>query len=409
MDNVLFERGFQLFQVKKYNEAIRYLQEGLQKDPEDYLSKNLLIKCYLELEDYQKAESLNELLISEYPNEDDLFYNRSVIERHNENNTEAKKAIDEAIRLNPYEPDYFGYKGFLFLESKQYQPSLNYANKGLELDPNNVLCLNVRAQALTKLKRKEEAQETIGNTLNQDPEGSFSHANVGWVQLEHGNHKEAMTHFKESLKNDPTSRYAQEGMLEAIKAKNFVYRGYLKYAFWMSNKSSKNQFAFIIGLFIVYRILVKVLESSGNENMAYIVIIPYLIFVLGGWIVDPLSNMILRFNSFGKYLLTNKQKVSGVVFFILLVLGTFSIVSYFIWGHVLLFLISISFFASIIPASKGILVDNRLTKIVSFAIVGYTFFMGFFGFLFIKNLFWLGASVPLGVVAYTWIYGLLKE
>ncbi|WP_438422582.1 tetratricopeptide repeat protein [Aquimarina macrocephali] len=409
MEDALFERGLQFFQVKRYEEAIKTLKEGLQREPENYFAKSLLVRCYIELNDYKKAGELNELLISQYPNEDELFYNQSAIAWHNENKPKAIDSISTAISLNPYYADYFGYKGLIFLESKNYQQSLSFTNEGLELDPNNVLCLNVRAQALTKLNRKDEAQETISNTLNQDPEGSFSHANVGWVQLEQGNHVEAMSHFKESLKNDPNSRYAQEGMLEAIKAKNFIYRTYLKYAFWISNMKTKNQWFFIIGIYLLYRFLVKSIQFSDYPYLVFLIIVPYLLFALGGWIIEPLSNMILLFHSYGKYLLDKNDKLSGVIFFSCLMISSCSIILYFSLDLDIFLLTAVSSLCSIIPLSKGALKLDKLSRIVSYVIGATVFLAGIIGPFFYTDLVFLGTISILGMVAYTWVGNFLKD
>ncbi|MCK8522800.1 tetratricopeptide repeat protein [Aquimarina sp. D1M17] len=409
MEDAIFERGFQLFQLKRYQDAINSLKEGLQREPENYFAKSLLVRCYIELDNFEVAEKLNESLLSQFPNEDELFYNRSAIKWHNKDLAKAIEAIDEAIRLDPYRADYFGYKGMILLESKDYQEGLATANDGLELDPNNVLCLNVRAQTLTKLKRNEEAQETINNTLHQDPEGSFSHANVGWVQLEQGNHVDAMHHFKESLKNDPNSRYAQEGMLEAIKAKNFVYRAYLKYAFWISNMKTQNQWFFIIGIYIVYRFLVKSVQFSQYPYLVFLIIVPYLLFALGGWIIGPLSNMILLFHSYGKYLLDKNDKLSGMIFFSCLLVSILSFGLFFGLGQDVFLLISVSALCAIIPLAKGALKEDKYSKIISFAIGAIIICAGLIGPFFTTDLMFLGTVSLLGLVAYTWIGNFLKN
>ncbi|WP_299214524.1 tetratricopeptide repeat protein [uncultured Aquimarina sp.] len=409
MENVFFERGFQLFQIGKFDKALRSLQEGLQSDPESYLAKSLIVRCYLELDDFEKGNKMNNLLISQYPNEDELFYNKSVIARHNENRQKALEAINEAISLDPYNPDYFGYKGLMLLESKDFNESLACANEGLELNPNNILCLNVRAQTLTKLNRKQEAQETIGNTLHQDPEGSFSHANVGWVQLEQGNHEKAMHHFKESLKNDPTSRYAKDGMLESIKSKNFVYRLFLKYAFWVSKMKEGKQWFFIIGLYLAYRFIVVLLSKTDYPYLAYFVIVPYLLFALGGWIIGPLSNAILLFNSYGKYLLEQKDKISGILFSSLSSLSICSFLLFYILDKGSWFLIGISAVCSIIPLSTSALIDKRSSKYISYVIGIVILLAGFLGPLFTDSITTPMMVSIFGLVGYSWVGNALKD
>jgi hypothetical protein len=53
------------------------------------------------------------------------------------------------------------------------------------------------------LGRKGEAGSTIDGTLSREPENSFSHANKGWTLLEQGRRKEALAHFRESLRLEP--------------------------------------------------------------------------------------------------------------------------------------------------------------------------------------------------------------
>ncbi|GAA4106459.1 hypothetical protein GCM10022393_00870 [Aquimarina addita] len=409
MENVFFERGFQLFQVRKYAEALKSLQEGLQREPEHYTAKSLVVRCFVELKEYKKAEELNERLISQYPIEDELFFNRSSLALQRDDIKTALAAITEAIVLDPYNADYFGYKGYILLGEKEYIESLSSADEGLALDPNNVLALNVRAQALTKLNRKEEAQETIGNTLHQDPEGSFSHASVGWVQLEQGNYKDAMNHFKESLKSDPTSRYAQNGMLEAIKAKNFVYRSYLKYAFWISNMKTKNQWFFIIGIYLVYRFLVKAVEFTEYPYLVILIIVPYLLFALGGWIIGPLSSMILLFHSHGKFLLDTKDKASGLLFFSCVLLAVVCTALFFGLGYEVFLLIVVSALCAIIPLTQGVLIEKKSSKLISLGIGGVILLAGLIGPLFHEDLYFLGMISIIGLVAYTWIGNFLKN
>jgi len=409
MENVFFERGFQLFQIGRYDQALKSLQEGLQSDPENYLAKSLLVRCYLELNDFEKGKQMNELLISQYPNEDELFYNRSVIAWHNKRKKVALEAISEAISIDPYNADYFGYKGLMFLESKDFQESLSFANEGLEINPNNVLCLNVRAQTLTKLNRKEEAEETVGNTLHQDPEGSFSHANVGWVLLEQGNHEKSMHHFRESLKNDPTSRYAKDGMLESIKAKNFIYRAYLKYAFWVSNMKEGKQWGFIIGLYVAYRLIVGLLSKTDYPYLAYFVIIPYLLFALGGWIIGPLSSAILLFNPNGKYLLEQKDKISGALFFSLFSISVISFLLFFTLNESGWFLIGISSICSVIPLSSSPLIKKKSSKLISYCIGIVILLGGFVGPLFTNDITILMMVSIFGLVGYSWIGSFLKK
>ena len=185
----------------------------------------------------------------------------------------------------------------------------------MEIDSENLLGLNTRSKALLKLNRSQESFDTIKGALRENPNNAYTHANYGWGLLEKGDHKKALVHFKESLKNNPNFTYAQSGMLEAIKAANPIYKLFLKYSFWMSKLTSKYQWGVIIGFYIGYRVLDTI--SKNNEALR-----PYLSPLLIGlalvafstWVLTPISNLFLRFNPYGQLLLDkNKKKSSNLV------------------------------------------------------------------------------------------------
>jgi Tfp pilus assembly protein PilF len=75
--------------------------------------------------------------------------------------------------------------------------------RGLERSPEDVPCTNMRAMALVRLNRRDEAGATIATALARNPEIAFSHANQGWTLLHQGDHRRAIEHFREALRLDP--------------------------------------------------------------------------------------------------------------------------------------------------------------------------------------------------------------
>ena len=118
-------------------------------------------------------------------------------------------------------------------------------------DPENVFCLNTKSTAQLKLGHEEEAFQTVEGALNEDPEDSYTHTNYGWGLLQSGDVPKALHHFKEALRLDPSNNNARSGMIEALKAKYWFYKKFLSYQFWMQKKSSKFQWGFIIGIYIL--------------------------------------------------------------------------------------------------------------------------------------------------------------
>ena len=65
---------------------------------------------------------------------------------------EAQAAIMEAIRLNPYDADYFAILASLHLRASRWREALAVADQGLAVEPEHALCTNLRAQALVRLE-----------------------------------------------------------------------------------------------------------------------------------------------------------------------------------------------------------------------------------------------------------------
>jgi tetratricopeptide (TPR) repeat protein len=189
---------------------------------------------------------------------------------------------------------------------------LNLADEALQLDPENLLALNTRSTALIKLNQKQESFKTIKEALKEDPTNPYTHSNYGWGLLETGYYNKALEHFREALKNDPNHENARAGMVEALKAKYLIYKLFLKYAFWINKLSRRKQWFFIIGLYLL-TLYIHALSLKNTDEINIYTPIYYLFFLLtfSTWVIMPLSNLFLRLNSFGKYLLDEEEKMNS--------------------------------------------------------------------------------------------------
>lgn len=329
-DDKRYEKAQILIQQQKYKEAEQLLSSVLGEDPNNIYYLGLLAEVNLQLDKPDAAKQLIDSAIGISPDVPLLYYVRSRIALHQNNWEAAEKHINEAIALDPYDADYFALKAHITLGKKQFSEALHLADRALEIDPENLLALNTRSTALNKLDRSEESFETIEGALREDPNNAYTHANYGWALLEQGNHKKALEHFKESLRNNPNFEYAQSGMLEAIKASNPVYRVFLKYSFWMANLTSKYQWGVIIVFFIGIRAL-RSFARSNETLQPYLtpIIVVLSLVAFSTWIINPISNLFLRFNTYGQLLLDKKEKTSSNLVAASLGIFLISIVLYF--------------------------------------------------------------------------------
>jgi tetratricopeptide (TPR) repeat protein len=167
---------------------------------------------------------------------------------------DAYRAVQEALRLDPADADSFALLSSIELARNRWLAALEAAEQALALNAEHVGAANLRAMALVRLGRKAEAMESVDYALGRAPDNAFSHANQGWNRLHQNDPLKAQEHFREALRLDPNLDYAREGMLEALKARNPVYRIMLAYFLWLGRQSSRFQWAFIIGIFFGGRV-----------------------------------------------------------------------------------------------------------------------------------------------------------
>lgn len=224
----------------------------------------------------------------------------------------ARKSIEEAIRLDPSEADYLSLLAAIQVDERRWPAALEAAERGLQLDPEHVGCANLRAMALVRLGRKDEAGATIEAALAKAPEEATTHANMGWTLLQRGDQQRALEHFREALRLDPESEWARAGIVEALKAQNFIYALMLKYFLWMAKFPPGTQWAIILGGYFGFRLTSGM--ATANPGLATILLslkIAYIVFALMTWLAQPLFNLLLRLNRFGRLALSREQIVAS--------------------------------------------------------------------------------------------------
>jgi len=162
--------------------------------------------------------------------------------------------------------------------------------------------------ALTQLGRRAEAGETIQTALGREPDNALSHANMGWTLLHQGEPRRAMQHFQESLRLDPNLEWARQGIVEALKAHNVLYRPMLRYFLWMSRLSPGVRIGVIVGLYFAFRLLRTVTREMPQWTpyvMPFIVV--YIAFVLLTWTAGSVFNLLLRLHPVGRYALSAEE------------------------------------------------------------------------------------------------------
>lgn len=306
------DRALLLLQQSRHELAEKELRRALAEEPVDPTAHALLSLCLCEQKRWDEATAEAQHAIHLSPAMAYAHFVLAKVLASRGRPEEARSAITEAIRLSPEDADYWNLLAAIHLELRQWTESLAAAERGLQMDAEHQGCLNVRAMALVRLGRRREAGQTIEAALARDPEDALTHANEGWRLLHTGEAQKALEHFREALRLEPTLEWARLGIVEAMKARNIVYRWMLRYFLWMARLSPAVQWGLVFGAWMGQRFLRGLAKAYPPlAPWVWPVVYVYLGFVALTWLAEPLSNLALRMSRFGRLALSREQTITS--------------------------------------------------------------------------------------------------
>jgi tetratricopeptide (TPR) repeat protein len=302
------QRALLLFEQSRPELAEAELRQTLAREPDEPRAHALLALCFAKRELFQEATREAQQAVHLAPDLPFAHYALAHVYHDRNRNAEALAAISEALRLDPADADYLSLLAAIHISEKHWTEALAAAERGLQADSEHIGCTNLRAVALVQLGRKGEAGATIDAALSRNPENAVTHANQGWTLLHRGDPKKALEHFREALRLDPDNEWARAGIVEALKAQHLIYAVMLRYFLWMSRLSSRAQWGVVLVGYFGNQLLGSVART--NPQLAPWVLplrIVYVVFALLTWTADPLFNLLLRLNRYGRLALSSEQ------------------------------------------------------------------------------------------------------
>lgn len=307
------QRGWLLAQQGRAELAERELRLALAEDPYD-ADTHALLALVLAEQEPRRAEALEEARAAVGLAPDDPFphYAEARVHLEAERWDDALRAAEQAIRIDSDDAGHYVVLSAAHLGRRRWREALDAADDALAIDPTHTGAANLRATALVHLGRRDEAGAALQGALARDPENSHTHANQGWALLHRGDRAAALGHFREALRLDPQSEWAREGLVEALKARNPLYAGMLRYFLWMNRLPGRTRWMIILGGWFGYRIVRG--AAAANPGLApwlAPLMIAYVAFVLLSWTAPQIFNAVLLASRDGRYVLSPEQRRSG--------------------------------------------------------------------------------------------------
>lgn len=315
-------RAQQLIQLDRCEDGARLLIEHLGEHPQDGPAHSLLALASSSLELWHEAEGHGKEGVRLEPTSSFAWYVLGEVALNRGHPDRAAEAAERAIEFAPGDAGGFSLLARAHIARKRWADGLRAADLGLELDPVDRSCTNIRALALRQLGRKEEASEALRGQIARSPEDAMTHANAGWSALHGRDYDQAQEHFREALRLDPNHQWAREGVLEALRARHWFYRPVLAYSLWMSRLRGQAQAGLLFGAWLGFRGLSKLSEIDTPIAPVFsVLIVVYFVFVALSWFAVPVANALLLVHPLGRLALSRWDQWGGVIIGSLLVLA----------------------------------------------------------------------------------------
>ncbi len=250
MNDQHFERARVLVDQGRYELAERELAQVLAANPDHASAHALLAICLSQKGNTVAATQAIQRAIALSPSFSGFHYIYAGILNQQGKLAEAKSAIAEALRLDPEDADYYARLANIQYDQNKYTEVVQAAAQGLSLDAEHIGCMNLRLLALMQLGQLSAAEQEVEVALANAPENPFSYGIKGWVLLHQNRIPEAMASFREALRLYPQFEWARKGLLEALKARNGLYRLILRFDLWRSRMNNAQRVGLILLLLI---------------------------------------------------------------------------------------------------------------------------------------------------------------
>ncbi len=161
------------------------------------------VRLLIELKKFDLALLEIEKLMTDFPDDAELWYFRAEIYFDSGKLSLSESAIDESIRLDPNSSVYFNLKGGIYLAKSNYSKAIKCFEQGLSINPNEATCYSNLSKAYIEKRKYNKAIECSEKALSLSPDDEYSFNNLFWAYTLKGQNVKANSILQENLARNP--------------------------------------------------------------------------------------------------------------------------------------------------------------------------------------------------------------
>lgn len=212
----VYAKGLEYFYSAKFNDAIKYFDEYIKSQSNEYKGYNFRGLCYLSLKNYPKAIEDFTKVITLTNSNSEGYINRANTFYFKGDPGSALKDFDEAIKNNPSNIEGYLGRGRVYLAIGKISNALSDLNSAAAVEPKNARVYINLAWAHLLNNDTSKAFENVKTAMFYDSNLVFTNYKRDLLYLKAENYKEVLDVMNVNIENNPESYLA-------YFARGFIY------------------------------------------------------------------------------------------------------------------------------------------------------------------------------------------
>lgn len=190
--------------LENYDNARKILEDIIKYKQDDAICWYYLGCCYDNLEKFTEAKHAYSTVIKLRPEYVDVYKSMAIIQIKTQNPKNAIEYVEEGLKYadkNDYSLYYIA--GTACMAAQDFEGSIKYIEKSIELDPKNVQLYNNLGTAYLTTGKLEQAIETYKKSIELDPSDSLAYFNIASILQMQDKHQDACEYFAKAHELEP--------------------------------------------------------------------------------------------------------------------------------------------------------------------------------------------------------------
>ena len=174
-----YNRSNAYYELGSYREAIsdlNVIRNSYTPKEAIQFAKGL---SFFGLKNYDSAEYVFTKALEVDTLNSELYLNLAATKYYKGLLVDAKKLIDQSLRINENAPEAYNLMGLIHVAMKEYPEAIKDYDKGLTLESNNAFILNNRGYIYLQRDQLEKALEDINESIVINPDNAWAYRNKG--------------------------------------------------------------------------------------------------------------------------------------------------------------------------------------------------------------------------------------